>query len=264
MKNVLITGASSGIGKAVATRLHTEGYKVYGTSRKPEKATDLPFEMLQLDVTDQNSVQRCIEIFLEKEKQIDVLINNAGFAHLGFSEEVSEAEAQKQMNTNFWGYVRMSRAVLPQMRRQGGGTILQVSSLAGSIGVPMQVFYSASKHAVDGFSKSLRMEAANFGVHVVLLKPGFINTGMEESFMEIKEKEKAYDKLRTLIGNEIRSSIQSGDPVEKVADKVSKIIKKRNPKIYYSVGMSARLLPMLYTKFPGLFEWGSKKKFKLN
>jgi len=260
-KVVLITGGSSGIGKAIATKLHQQGYEVYGTSRQPERIKEaLPYEILTLDVTDKELVKGCVEQVLEQAGQLDVLINNAGFAHIGFAEEITEEEARFQLETNFWGYVRMTQAVLPHIRARQG-TIIQISSLAGSIGVPMQGFYSASKHAVDGFAKSLRMELKPFGVKVVLIKPGFINTGLEESFTTSNNELPVYTKMREKISEEIRSSLAAGDPVEKVANRVAKVLAKRNPSIYYAVGTSGRWLPKLYALFPRLFEFGSLKKF---
>ncbi len=263
--NVLISGASSGIGRAIALKLHREGYRVLGTSRKPEKLKDkLPYEILPLDVTSQQSVENCIKLLFQKINKLDVLINNAGFAHMGCAEEMSEKEARFQMETNFWGYVRMTQAVLPHMRKQKEGRIIQVSSLGGSIGIPMQAYYAASKHAVDGYTKSLRMEVSPFNIKVVLVKPGFIRTDMHASFMYGKKEMPEYFTVRESVKQEISESLQKGDPVETVADKVYKIISKRNPAIYYSIGTSGRLLPILFSLFPRLFEFGSMKKFGLD
>lgn len=263
--NVLITGASSGIGRAIALKLHREGYKVLGTSRNPEKLKeDLPYEMLPLDLTSQPSVENCIKLLFQKIRKLDVLINNAGFAHMGCAEEMSEEEARFQMETNFWGYVRMSQAVLPYMRQQRSGKIIQISSLGGSIGIPMQAFYAASKHAVDGYTKSLRMEVRPFNVKVVLLKPGFIRTDMHASFRYAKKEMSEYREVRENVSQEISESLQKGDSVKKVADKVFRILRKQHPAIYYSIGTSGRLLPMLYSLFPRLFEFGSMKKFGLD
>lgn len=263
--NVLITGASSGIGKAVALKLSREGYQVFGTSRKPEKLKEeLPYEMLPLDVTSQESVEECIELLFQKIHKLDVLINNAGFAHMGCAEEMSEEEARFQMETNFWGYIRMSRAVLPHMRKNRSGKIIQISSLGGSIGIPMQAFYAASKHAVDGYTKSLRMEVTPFNIKVVLVKPGFIRTDMHASFMYSRQVMPEYQAVRESVNQEISESLQKGDPVEKVAYKVYKILRKKNPRIYYSIGLGGRLLPILYSLFPRLFEFGSMKKFGLD
>lgn len=263
--NVLITGASSGIGKAVALKLTQEGYRVFGTSRKPDQLKEKPpYEMLPLDVTSPESVEKCIDLCLQKVARLDVLINNAGFAHMGCAEEMSEEEARFQMETNFWGYVRMSQAVLPHMRKHRYGKIIQVSSLGGSIGIPMQAFYAASKHAVDGYTKSLRMEVKPFNIKVVLVKPGFIRTDMHASFMYSRREMPEYQAVREHVNQEISESLQRGDPVEKVANKVHKILRKKNPAIYYSIGTGGRLLPMLYSFFPRLFELGSMKKFGLD
>ena len=263
--NVLITGASSGIGKAIALKLSREGYRVFGTSSKPEKIKeDLPYEILPLDVTSPESVDNCISLLFQKINKLDILINNAGFAHMGCAEEMSEEEARFQMDTNFWGYVRMSQALLPYMRQQCSGKIIQVSSLGGSIGIPMQAFYAASKHAVDGYTKSLRMEVKPFNIKVVLVKPGFIRTDMHTSFRYSRQEMPEYQAVRESVNQEISESLQKGDPVEKVADKIYKILRKQHPAIFYSIGTSGRLLPMLYSIFPRLFEFGSMKKFGLD
>ncbi|MEK6481748.1 SDR family NAD(P)-dependent oxidoreductase [Catalinimonas sp. 4WD22] len=265
MKTVLVSGASSGIGRAIAYKLHRQGYQVFGTSRKPKKITEaLPYKMLPLDVSSRDSVQECLALCLAKAGKVDILINNAGFAHMGCAEEMSEKEARFQVETNFWGYVRMSQAVLPHMRQQQSGKIIQISSLGGSIGIPMQAFYAASKHAVEGYTKSLRMEVKPFNIKVVLLKPGFIRTNMHASFMYGKKELPEYHAVRESVHQEISESLQKGDPVEKVADKVYEILRKRNPAIYYSIGTSGRLLPILYSLFPRLFEFGSMKKFGLD
>ena len=263
-KVILITGASSGIGKCIAKRLDAVGYIVYGTSRNPSKIKGhSPYKILKLDVTKQDSIEKCISTIIKEQGKIDVLINNAGFAHLGFIEETSEQLASQQFETNFWGYVKMTKSVIPFMRKAGSGSILQISSLAGSIGVPMQAYYSASKHAIEGFTKSLRMELKKFNIKVVLLKPGFIRTDLANSFLESDGELKCYESLRKAIKQEIESSLEKGNDPNKVADKVLKILKTNNPSIYYTVGSQAKWLPKLYNIFPKLFEFGSLKKFKI-
>ena len=263
-KVVLITGASSGIGKCIAEKLAAANYTVYGTSRKPERIKELlPYKMLSLDVTKQDSVEECIATIIKEEGKINILINNAGFAHLGFVEETDESLARKQIETNFWGCMRMTKAVIPFMRERNSGTILQISSLAGSIGVPMQAYYSASKHAVDGFTKSLRMELKKFNIKVVLVKPGFIKTDLADSFLESETYISDYNSLRKSIKGVIQTSLKNGNSPNKVAEDVLKILKKSNPSYYYNIGSQSTWLPKLYYIFPNLFEFGSLKKFKI-
>ena len=159
MKSVLITGATSGIGLAIAQSLDSKEYKIFGTSRNPEKVKGkFNFELLPLDITSLDSVNKCVALLFEKTEKLDMLINNAGIVVVGSAEETDIDLARKQMETNFWGAVNMTRAILPAMRKQRSGKIITVGSLAGLIGVPFESYYAASKHALEGFFKSLRFE----------------------------------------------------------------------------------------------------------
>lgn len=159
MQTVLITGATSGIGLKIANKLHANGYKVYGTSRNPDQYRDkVKFELLELDITSAVSIQNCVSTFSSKSAIIEALINNAGIGVCGSAEETSKELADKQFQTNFWGVVDLTKAFLPIMRPQRNGKIITIGSLAGLIGVPFQSYYSASKHALEGFFKSLRLE----------------------------------------------------------------------------------------------------------
>ena len=167
MQTILVTGATSGIGLIIANQLHQKGHKVYGTSRTPEKFRDtVPFELLELDIASEGSIQNCIGAFLSKADTIDVLINNAGTGICGSAEETSMGQAYKQLEINFWGAVKMTRAILPVMRQQRFGKIITIGSLAGLVGVPFQSYYSASKHALEGFFKSLRIEVRPFNIKI--------------------------------------------------------------------------------------------------
>ena len=182
---VLVTGASSGIGKACAELLFARGCRVYGTSRQAPRAlveartSDLAplLRMIPLDVTSDDSVDAAVGVVLACEGRLDAVVNNAGFGVAGAAELTTIEEAREQFETNFFGTVRVCRAVLPVMRQQGSGRILNISSIAGRIGIPFQAFYSASKFAIEGFSEALRMEVAPFGVKVVLIEPGDFRTG---------------------------------------------------------------------------------------
>jgi len=174
---VLITGASTGIGKACADHLHQRGYRVYGTSRNPSPGpASAGFEVLKMDVDVDSSVARGIEWVLEREGRLDVLVNNAGFGIAGSIEDTSIEEAKAQFETNFFGVLRVCRAVLPIMREQRAGYIVTIGSLAGRVGWPFQGLYSASKYALEGLTEALRLEVRPFGIHVVLIEPGDFNT----------------------------------------------------------------------------------------
>ncbi len=176
---VLITGASSGLGLACAEHLHSKGYRVYGTSRQIKRDTPSgSFQMIRMDVCDDNSVKEAIGRIVAAEKQLDILVNNAGISVSGAVEDISIAEYKIQFETNFFGALRVCQGVLPIMREQRSGCIINVSSLAGQIGLPFDGAYAASKFALEGVSEALRMEVKAFGIKVVLLEPGDINTGM--------------------------------------------------------------------------------------
>ncbi len=157
-KVVLITGASSGFGQAAASLLARNGFIVFGTSRQPDRGNPDGYKMLRLDVCSDDSVNACIQILMEQAGRLDVLINNAGYGLGGAVEETAIHEAKSQFETNFFGTARMVRAVLPIMRKQGGGQNINVSSLAGLMGVPFRGFYSASKYAVEGYTEALRQD----------------------------------------------------------------------------------------------------------
>jgi NAD(P)-dependent dehydrogenase (short-subunit alcohol dehydrogenase family) len=175
-RNVLVTGASSGLGAAIAAGLAAGGYRVVGTSRRPRTdAGGVP--MVAMDVDDDESVRQAITAALGELGSIDAVINNAGFGIAGAIEDTTSAEAGAQMCTNFLGTHRVCRAVLPLMRAQGAGRIINVSSLAGIVPLPFQAFYSASKFAIEAYSEALRIEAKPFGIHVSMIEPGDYATG---------------------------------------------------------------------------------------
>ena len=175
----LVTGASAGIGASCAAFLAAKGYRVYGGARSAVMAEGV--EPLILDVTDDVSVARAIETILARESRLDVLVNNAGFGIAGAIEDTSIEEAREQFEVNFFGVLRMCRAVLPVMRRQKSGYIVNIGSIGGLIAIPFQGFYSATKFALEGFSESLRMEVRPFGIQVVLIEPGDHRTAFTQN-----------------------------------------------------------------------------------
>src|SRR5436305_4250203 len=176
-KVALVTGASSGIGKATAERLARAGYKVYGTSRRGAQAGAQSFEMLALDVTRDESVEAAVAELMRREGRIDLLVNNAGFsiAPAG-AEEISIEQARSIFDTNFFGIVRMTRAVVPHMRQQGGGRIVNIGSVLGFLPAPYMALYAATKHAVEGYSESLDHELRTRGVRVSVIEPAYTTT----------------------------------------------------------------------------------------
>jgi NAD(P)-dependent dehydrogenase (short-subunit alcohol dehydrogenase family) len=171
-KVILITGASSGFGRAIAKALAAKGHRVFGTVRSPRAAATDGFTTLTLDVTQDESVRACIAEVVRAAGRVDAVINNAGFGIAGAIEDTTPAEAQSQFETNFFGLHRVCRAVLPQLRAQRAGTIINMSSLAGRIPLPFQGFYSATKFAIEAYTESLRMEVRPFGIVVSMIEPG--------------------------------------------------------------------------------------------
>jgi short-subunit dehydrogenase len=172
---VFVTGASSGIGRTCAEHLHSHGYAVYGASRSCPLA-EVAFETIRMDVDRDDSVTAGIQYVLDKQQRIDAVINCAGFGYAGSVEDTSIVEAKAQFETNFFGTLRVCQAVLPTMRKQESGLIVNVSSIAGLVSIPFQAFYSASKFAVEGMTEALRLEMLPFGVRVILIEPGDFKT----------------------------------------------------------------------------------------
>ncbi|MBI1279101.1 MAG: SDR family NAD(P)-dependent oxidoreductase [Anaerolineaceae bacterium] len=233
MNTVLITGASRGIGLATATLLTQQGYSVFGTSRQPQTSSLNGFSLLQLDVRDQDSVQQCVQTVINQTGHIDILINNAGHNISGAVEEASAEDARQLFETNFFGVIRMTSAVLPYMRQAKRGHIINISSLAGIIGVPYLGMYVASKHALEGYSTSLRYELRQFGVHISLIQPGDIRTGIVS--VPHSNPVAAYDGIREKVTAIHDSNVNNGPPPEKVARVILRAIRSRNPRLHYLV-----------------------------
>src|SRR4051812_35660197 len=218
-KIALVTGASSGIGEAAALRLAKAGYKVYGTSRRGARAGPQPYEMLPLDVTQDESVQAAVQALIAREGRIDLLVNNAGFgvAPAG-AEESSITQAQAIFDTNFFGMVRMIRAVVPQMRRQGSGRIINIGSVVGFLPAPYMALYSATKHAVAGYSESLDHELRTQGIRVTVVEPPYINTPFEANSTQPDTPLDMYREIRARMDQRLKERLAGADGPEVVAD----------------------------------------------
>jgi NAD(P)-dependent dehydrogenase (short-subunit alcohol dehydrogenase family) len=177
-KVILITGGSSGIGKSIGTFLHQKGYVVYGTSRKPNQVKDSVFPLLQLDVRDVDSIKTAISELIQKEGRLDVVINNAGVGITGPLEEIPTQEIKNNFETNFFGPIEVIKAVLPQMRSQQSGLIINITSIAGYMGLPYRSVYSASKGALEIITEAIRMEVKSFGIQLTNVAPGDFATNI--------------------------------------------------------------------------------------
>lgn len=253
-KVILITGISSGFGKQTSRMLAEKGHAVYGTVRKTEKP-DGAVNVLMMDLTDIDSIQRTVRNVIEKEGRIDVLINNAGM-HTGGAIETTPAQnIRLQMETSFMGMVNLTREVLPVMRRNGGGTIINISSIGGLMGLPFQAFYSAAKYAVEGFSEALRMETKRFNIRVVVINPGDFHTnnssnrrgylapsGPDDPYQE------QFEKAIAVIEND---EAGGGDPAV-LASRLVRIVECRHPRNRYVIAAADQKLAVLLKKIlPG-------------
>lgn len=233
---VLITGATSGIGKETALFLQKKGYTVYGTARNT-KDKSLNINLLEMDVRNENSVLNAVNHIISKEGKIDILINNAGVGISGAVEETPRQELENVFATNFFGAISLIQAVLPTMRSQRNGLIINITSIAGYMGLPFRGAYSASKGALMLISESLRMEVKNFGIEVTTIAPGDYATDIASRRYHAPVKEgsvyaKTYQKSLDLMNSHVNSG---GNPLE-MAEKVYKIIQTKSPKVHYKQG----------------------------
>ncbi len=237
-KTVLITGGSSGIGKSIGEYLVTKGYSVYGTTRSLNKHNSfVAFPLLEMDVRETDSVQKAIKELLQKEKHLDVLINNAGVGITGPLEETPHEEILGAFDTNFNGPLHLIKAVLPQMRKQEKGLIINITSIAGYMGLPYRGIYSATKGALELLTEALRMEVKDFGVHVANLAPGdFVTNIAAGRYHSPVLDSSPYKKPYGSTLQQINEGVNDGEDPILVAKAVYKIISAKKPKAHYKVG----------------------------
>lgn len=260
----LVTGASSGIGEATAARLAAAGYDVFGTSRRGAAAGKRTFEMLALDVTSEASVQAVVSEVLRRAGRIDLLVNNAGLGvGLAGDEESSVAQAQSIFDTNFFGTVRMTRAVVPHMRRQAAGRIVNIGSGLGLVPMPYMAIYSASKHALEGYSESLDHELRTRGIRVVVIEPGVTKTPFDANLLEPDSKIEEYRTTRVALNERYVEVVAAGDAPEAVADVVLQAASAVRPKLRYPVGRIA-VVQLLRRVAPGLVDAGIRRDLRLD
>jgi short-subunit dehydrogenase len=255
-KVVLITGASSGIGKDTAILLAKSGCTVYGAARRLEKMQDIKesgVHLLAMDVTDEASMVKGVNDLLKAEKRIDVLVNNAGYGSYGSLEDVPLSEARYQFEVNIFGMARLTQLVLPQMRKQKQGTIINISSIGGKLGEPHGAWYHATKFAVEGLSDSLRMELRQFGIHVVVIEPGAIitewNRISRENLMK-RSGNTVYKDLAAKHANMLAKGDKWGSRPDVIARVIKKAIDARNPRTRYAAGGGAKFILFLRRVVP--------------
>jgi NAD(P)-dependent dehydrogenase (short-subunit alcohol dehydrogenase family) len=262
---VLVTGASSGIGRACATHLQQRGYTVFGANRKPR--ADAPFATLRMDVTDEQSVQDGVDAIVKQTGRLDAVINCAGFSSVGAVEDHSLAEAQAQLDTNFFGRLRVCRAALPVMRQQRSGYIVNIGSIGGMVGLPFQGVYSAAEFAMTGLTEALRFETRAFGVHVSLIRAGDAATAntIHRHHAQAAQQNSVYAQHYRTTVNIMEKDERAGIKPDKIARLVEKIINSRSPRGVYTVGpifevFAAYARPFVPARF---FEWCLRKYYRL-
>jgi NAD(P)-dependent dehydrogenase (short-subunit alcohol dehydrogenase family) len=262
----IVTGASSGIGQATAERLAVAGYKVYGTSRRGAQSGQRSFEMLPLDVTSDASVEAAVTEVMRVEGHIDLLVNNAGFgvAPAG-AEESSIDQARSIFDTNFFGIVRMTRAVVPHMRRHGSGRIINIGSVLGFLPMPYGALYAATKHAVEGYSESLDHELRTRGIRVSLVEPAYTKTQFDANVLEPDAKLDEYREVRAALGKRLKEVMAVADQPSVVADVVLQAASAARPKLRYTAGGVAGRLRLLRRFAPaGVMDAGIRRDLRLD
>lgn len=254
-KVVLVTGASSGIGFDTAVDLKNKGHIVYGAARRIDKLKELEVKgvnIIALDVTSEDSMVNCVNTIINKEGRIDVLVNNAGYGSYGAVEDVPMEEARRQVEVNLFGLARMIQLVLPSMRKNKYGKIINISSMGGKVHTPMGAWYHATKFAVEGFSDCLRMELKEHGIDVVVIEPGVIKTdwGIIAANNLIKTSGKgAYSSMAKDIGKAMGDMYSSGKGLSKptlISNTIVKAVEAKKPKTRYLVGANAK--PVVFMK----------------
>jgi NAD(P)-dependent dehydrogenase (short-subunit alcohol dehydrogenase family) len=260
----IVTGASAGIGAATARALQAAGYRVFGTYRKPPASKVSGVEYLSLDVTKDESVKALVAQVLDQAGRIDLLVNNAGVGLIAGAEESSLEQAKSLFDVNLFGLIRVTKAVLPIMRRQRAGRIVNISSVMGLIPAPFMALYGASKHAVEGYSESLDHEIRGSGIRVVLVEPAYTRTSFEGNVYQADQQLEVYGSARTNAEGVMRDAMKTADSPELVADAVVKASSATNPQRRYTAGKAARQISLLRRFVPAAaFDKSLRKQMRL-
>ena len=242
----LVTGASSGIGKAASVALVEAGFEVVGTSRHASSVAQRDgVTFLDLDVTNDESVTTAVRRVIERFGRLDVLVNNAGTGAAGAAEESSVAQTQRIFDINFFGLVRMTKAVLPHMRAQGRGRIINISSVLGIVPAPYMAAYAATKHAIEGYSESVDHEVREHGVRVLLVEPAYTRTAFDANAVQPDAPLPIYAEQRQVFDRVIASAMEGGDDPATVAKTIVAAATDSKPKLRYTAGSTARRVSAL-------------------
>jgi NAD(P)-dependent dehydrogenase (short-subunit alcohol dehydrogenase family) len=260
----IVTAAAGGIGEASARALHAAGYRVFGTYRRPPATRSPGIEYVVCDVTSDESVKTAVSEVLSKAGRIDLLVNNAGVGLVGGAEESSLEQAKSLFDVNLFGVIRLTKAVLPIMRRQRAGRIVNISSVLGLIPAPFMALYSASKHAVEGYSESLDHEIRGSGIRVVLVEPAYTRTSFDGNAYRADQQLEVYQSARSNAEGVIREAMKVADSPELVADAVVKASTTPNPDRRYTAGRAARQVSLLRRFVPAsAFDKSLRKQMRL-
>jgi NADP-dependent 3-hydroxy acid dehydrogenase YdfG len=245
-QNILVTGASSGFGLLIATKLHQSGYNVIGTSRNPQKYQDkLPFPLLELDIADNNSIHSFGKALFKHISQLDVLINNAGFYLGGLAEETTIEQGKEQLETNFWGTVKLTNEMLPHFRKQRFGKIITVGSIMGLVNFPSAAYYGASKHALEGYFKSLRFELNEFNIKVCMVEPMGFKTNIISNSVVAENNISDYNTYRKKIDAFAKDLFDKSPEPTPVIDTLIKLVEEKDPKFNHPVGKGSSVIHAL-------------------
>jgi NAD(P)-dependent dehydrogenase (short-subunit alcohol dehydrogenase family) len=260
----IVTGASGGIGEASARALHAAGYRVFGSYRRPPATRSPGIEYVACDVTSDESVNAAVAEVLAKADRIDLLVNNAGVGLVAGAEESSLEQAKSLFEVNLFGLIRMTKAVLPTMRRQRAGRIVNLSSVMGLIPAPFMALYAASKHAVEGYSESLDHEIRGSGVRVVLVEPAYTRTAFEGNVYQPDQQLEVYQSARTNAERVLRDGMKTADTPELVAGAVLNACTEPKPRRRYTAGRAARQISLLRRFVPAsAFDKSLRKQMRL-
>lgn len=254
-KTILITGASSGFGLLLANELHQNGYTVIGTSRNPERhESKVPFKLLRLNIGDNDSISRFTTELFKHINHLDVLVNNAGHMVIGIAEETPVELRREQFETNFWGTIDLTNALLPYFRKQRSGCIITLSSIVGLIGPPNLAYYSASKHALEGYFKSLRFELNPFNIQISMVEPTWFKTNIGENAICSERSIKDYDGYREQLDAFTNDGIKNAENPALVTKLIHNMIESKEPRFRNLVGKMSGLIVLLQHFAPKMFE----------
>lgn len=264
-KTTLVTGVSSGIGREIAQFLAERGARVFGTVRNPQSVTPIPgVEIVRMEVTDDSSVSEAVQSIVQKAGPVQFLVNNAGYTVTGALEETNIEEARHLFETNFFGVLRVTNAVLPAMRQAGHGRVVNISSVVGFLPAPYMGIYTASKHALEGYTETLDHEVRRFGVRTVLVEPAYTRTKINGNSKTASGTLEAYADERKRVVELVEQEIERGDDPRTVAEAVCHALTAKSPRLRYPVGRGIALSRLRRFVPAGMFDRSLRKQLHMD